>query len=206
MKRLIHGLALVAALAPLSWAQAQVSYSYLEGSFTFNEVDTGPLFGEEDAAGVDLQFSYEIERFLHLFGGYRFVDFDEQPLEQELAEFGVGFNLDLTANQSVFFNLSALTVDLTLEDPALGTLTADDDAVGFSIGYRETNHTRLEYTMSLDYVEFDEGDTSDTSMDISLQYEITPRLKVLGGIVFGGDDNNWRAGVRYYLPGRFNRE
>ena len=206
MKRLICGLALVAALAPLSWVQAQVSYSYLEGSFTFNELDTGPLFGEEDATGVDLQFSYEIERFLHLFGGYRFADFDDQPLEQELAEFGVGFNLDLSENQSVFFNLSALTVDLTLEDPVLGTLTADDDAIGFSIGYRETNHTRLEYTMSLDYIEFDEGNTSDTSMDMSLHYEITPRLKVLGGIVFGGDDNNWRAGVRYYLPGRFNRE
>jgi len=204
MKRLTHGIAIAAILVPFSWAQAQISYSYLEGSFTSNEVETG-AFGERDAVGVDLAISYEIESFLHLFAGYRLIDVDGLPLEQEAVETGVGFNFDFDENRNVFLNLSALTFDVELDDPTFGTVTGDDDGLGFAIGYRETNHTRLEFEISLDYVELDKANTSDRYMDMSLQYEITPRFKVLGGIRFGGDDNNFRAGVRYYLPNRLGQ-
>jgi hypothetical protein len=35
---------------------------------------------------------------------------------------------------------------------------------------------------------------------MSLQYRVTRHLKIIGGIQFGGDDDLFRVGVRYYLP------
>ena len=86
-----------------------------------------------------------------------------------------------------------------LDDPVLGSADGDDDGYGVSIGYREVNHTPLEFRLSIDHIALNDADTSDTTMDVSFQYELSNRFKILGGIQFGGDENIFRAGVRYYL-------
>jgi hypothetical protein len=36
-------------------------------------------------------------------------------------------------------------------------------------------------------------------MDVAMMYRLTQRLKLFGGVQFGGDEGIFRAGVRYYL-------
>lgn len=200
MKRFLYGFAAAAALLPMSWAQAQISYSYLEGALTVHEVDTS--FAEDEGAiGVGFKASYEVMPILHVFGGIQAAEFDDIDLQTTFVEAGVGTHYDFSETKSVFLNVSVLTTDLDLTDPVLGTLSADDDGYGVSIGYREVNHTPLEFRLSIDHYALNDADTSDTSMDISLQYKITQRLKILGGIQFGGEESIFRAGVRYYLGG-----
>lgn len=197
MKRLTLSMAAIAVLTPFSWARAELSYSYVHATAVVSEADTA--LGEEDGTGPAIDVSYEVLPWLHVFGGYKLIELDDLPLETETAHVGVGFNLDLTPDQSVFFDFSAGTVDVELVDPVLGTLTGDDDAYGFAIGYRERNTTRMEFTVSANYMELDMADTSDSFLKMSLEYEIKRRFKVLGGVTFGGEDSSWNVGVRYYL-------
>lgn len=201
MKRLTLGIVATAALAlPAHWANAQLSYSYVRAAVIGSEIDIPS--GGEDALGGELELSYDLLDFLHAFGGFSVIELNDLPLESEQAEIGVGFNLDLSPQQSVFFDLSLLSIDSELQT-GLAALNDSEEGYGASIGYRETNHTRLEFRVSADYIKFDEVDYSDTSIDLSMQYEVTPRFKVDGGINFGGDDSYLKIGVRYYLPGPF---
>jgi len=111
----------------------------------------------------------------------------------------------VTADKNLFVNLSVLTVELELRDPVLGTLKGDDDAIEAAVGWRETNHTPLEFGVSLNYREYDKSATNDKWMDLNFQYALSSRFKTVGGVRFGGDDNNWRIGLRFNLPDRFER-
>jgi hypothetical protein len=202
MKRWKNALAAAAALLPFSWAQAQISYSYIEGDLTVHEIDFAPLDREEDAIGGRFEASYELMSFLHVFGSYQYAELDDLDAQTNFAQVGVGVHYDFSEMSSVFANISAISADLELVDSTLGNLESDDDGYGVSFGYREVNHTPLEFGMSIDYVKFNDADTDDTMMNLALLYELTPRLKIIGGIQFGGDDNMVRAGVRYYLPSR----
>lgn len=198
MKRFVYGFAAAAALFPMSWAHAQISYSFLESALTVHEADSS--FGQDqDGIGFALRGSYEIMPILQVFGGLRFADFDDINVQTTFVEAGVGTHYDFSDTKSVFVNVSVLTTELDLDLPGLGTLSGDDDGYGVSIGYREINHTPMEFWISLDYVELNDSNTSETTMDVSLQYRLTQRLKIIGGFQFGGDDSYLRAGVRYYL-------
>ena len=204
MKGLIRGLTVLVFMAPISWARADISHTYVEGFVTRNQVETGALFGEEDAVGVDLAVSYEILRMMHVFGRIQYADFDDQPLEQTIAQIGIGYNWDVTADRNFFVNLALVNAELEVTVPTFGTLTGDTDAAEFAIGWRETNHTPLEFGVSVHYREYDDvAETNDKWMDLGFLYAINPRLSINGGIRFGGDDNNMRIGIRYYLPSRF---
>ena len=198
MKRFLYGLAAAAALFPVSWAQAQVSYSFLESALTVHEADTS--FGQDqDGIGLAFRGSYEIMPILQVFGGLRAADFDDLNIQTTFVEAGVGTHYDFSPTKSVFLNVSVLTTDLEIDLPGLGTASADDDGYGVSVGYREINHTPMEFWLSIDHVALNDSDTSETTMDVSLQYRLTQRLKIIGGFVFGGDDSYFRGGVRWYL-------
>lgn len=198
MKRFVYGFAAAAAFFPMSWAQAQISYSFLESTLTVSEIDTS--FGEDERGiGVDLRGSYEIMPILQVFGRIRAADFDDINLQTTLLEAGVGTHYDFSDTKSVFLNVSVLTTDLDIDVPGLGTLSGDDDGYGVSVGYREINHTPMEFRLSIDHVALNDSDTSETTMDIALMYRLTQRLKIISGIQFGGDEGIFRAGVRYYL-------
>ena len=203
MKGLIRGLAVVALLVPSAWARADISHTFVEGTVTRNQVQTGPLFGEEDAVGIDIAASYEILRMFHVFGRIQYAEFDDQPLDQTIGQIGVGYNWDISADRNFFVNLSVLNAELELNDPVLGALAGDTDAAEFSIGWRETNQTPLEFGISLHYREYDNaGDTTDKWMDMAFLYGLNDRFNIYGGIRFGGDDNNMRIGIRFYIPSR----
>ena len=198
MQRFLFGLAAAAALAPLSWAEAQISYSFMEGTFLASKVDT--TFGlEEDAIGAGFKGFYEVMSNLHVFGTIQYAEFDDIDLSTTLVTAGVGTHYDFSETKSVFLNVGVLTTEADLNVPGLGSLTGDDDGYVVSVGYREVNHTPLEFRLSIDHIALNDSDTSDTTMDISMQYELSRRWKLLGGIQFGGDENLLRLGARYYL-------
>jgi len=208
MKRFFFWLIAAAVLPAVSLAQsrAPISYSYVELTASTHQVEVAPDTNE-DAKGAGFSASYEVMSFLHVFGGYQTSEFDSFDLEADFLQVGVGAHTDFTDTKSGFVNVSGIKAEATLRDPMLGTVTTDNDGYGISLGYREINHTPLEFQLSIDYVNFDVpggGSTSDTTMSVGLQYAFTPRLKMLGGFQFGGDEDVFRLGVRYYWSPRNN--
>jgi hypothetical protein len=200
MKATTLGIVAGGLLCPISWAQAQISYSYLAANFAVTETDS--TFGEElDGKAAEFIGYYELLEFVHIFGAYKAGELNDEPLETQTFRAGVGLDLDLTPNQSVYLDIAALTIDADSQTD-LGTTSTDVDGYGASIGYRENNLTRLEFTASLDYVNYSDLDDTNTSISATLQYEINRRWRLEGGITFGGDDQSWRFGGRYYLRPR----
>ena len=66
------------ARAEMSYEDAltgpNLSYSYVEGSIFQN--NTGTAIGELDGKGAEAWFSYSVLKMLHVFGGTKYVDFD----------------------------------------------------------------------------------------------------------------------------------
>jgi hypothetical protein len=182
-------------------AAADLSYSYVEGGAGVSEVDTA--VGEQDSNDWDVVFSYEIMRFLHVFGGYGYSELDDLPVEEDVVHAGVGVNYDFSDRKSLYFNLAGITADAEL-DTGLGTISADDDGYSYSLGYREANN-RLEFGISAEHVEFSDSDYSDTWVSARLRYRITDRFQAGGTVNFAGDESGWKIDVRYYLPSRFDR-
>jgi hypothetical protein len=202
MKRSTSTLLVTVLLGAGPYARADVSYSYLQALWTGTEAGT-PL-GDLDGMGPEVSGSYEILRFLHVFGSYRMIELEDVSLETELFTAGAGLNWDFSDHQSVFFNLGGVEAQADLVTGG-GRIGADDTGYFYSIGFRETNNDRLEFTLSADHIEFDDSDSSDTSISMSLQYRMTRRFLFDGGVNFAGEDSFWKFGVRYYLPNRFDR-
>lgn len=202
MKRSTSTLLVTISLAAAPCANADVSYSYLQGAWTGTEASTA--LGEQDGMGPEVNASYEVLRFLHVFGGYRLIELDDISVETELFTAGAGVNYDFSDHQSVFFNLAGVEAQADLVT-GVGSIGVDDTGYFYSIGYRESNNDRLEFAISADHIEFDDSDSSDTSISMSLQYRITQRFRFEGGANFAGEDRFWKIGVRYYLPNRFDR-
>jgi hypothetical protein len=206
MKRFILWFIAAAVLPAVSLAQprAPISYSYVELTASTHQVEITSN-NTEDAKGGGFSASYEVMPFLHVFGGYQTSEFDSFDLEADFLQAGVGAHHDFTDTKSGFLNVSAIKAEATLTDPMLGSVTSDNDGYGISLGYREINQTPMEFQLSIDYVNFDVpggGSTSDTTMSVGLQYAFTPRLKMLGAFQFGGDEDVFELGVRYYWAAR----
>jgi hypothetical protein len=196
MRRLIFSLAVTIFAAPM--AQAQVNYTFIEATLTGNRVDTtGDM--TEDGVGAGFRGSYEFMPFLQVFGSIQYADYSDLNTETTLSQIGIGAHYDFSETKSGFLNIGAVTASADLAVPGFGSTNVDDNGYGISVGYREVNHTPLEFRLAVDYVHFNDADESDTSVDISLQYEIASGLKILGGYQFGGDEDVLRLGVRYYF-------
>jgi hypothetical protein len=197
MKASTLGMALTALLCPLSWASAQISYNYVQANVAVTSSDTS-LGSGLDGAAMTIGGYYELLDYLHLFGSYTAGELDDEPLETSEFRVGFGLDFDFSPRQSVYFDLAALSIDTDLTTP-LGVESSNIDGYGASIGYRERNQTRLEFTVSLDYADYADIDETDTSLSASLQYELNRRWRLEGGVSFGGDVEAWRFGARYYF-------
>ena len=200
MRHATLGIVAAVVLLHATGASAQLSYSYVRGAYLVTSTDND-LGTNLDGRAGEIGLSYEILNYLYAFGDYRKVELDNQPLTDKVLRAGVGFDLDLSPDQSVYFDLAALRYESEL-DTGTGTASGSNDGYGASIGYREKNRTRLEFDVSLDYVDLSDIDYTDTSVTMKLMYELRRRLKLEGIATFGGDEDRWGIGLRYYLPGR----
>jgi hypothetical protein len=196
MRRVIFSLVATMLAAPL--AQAQINYNFLEATLTGNRIDTtGDM--TEDGVGAGFRGSFEVMPYLQVFGSLQYADYSDLNVETTLTQLGVGTHYDFSDTKSVFLNVGALSADVETTVSGLGSISADDDGYGISVGYREVNDTPLEFRLAIDYVTFNDSNESDTSVDISLQYRISRGFKILGGYQFGGDEDMLRLGIRYYF-------
>jgi len=69
-------------------AGPDLSYSYVEGSIFQN--NTGTAIGELDGKGAEAWFSYSVLKLLHVFGGTKYVDFNDYSVNTTLVEVGAG--------------------------------------------------------------------------------------------------------------------
>jgi hypothetical protein len=185
-------------------ANAELSYSYLQGALFANSTDTPA--GEQDGVGGEFSASYEILSYLHVFAGTRYTELDDLPLDSTLIQAGVGVNYDPAPNKSLYFNLAAVSAEADLIAGGLGTISADDEGYAYAFGYREIGENgRIEFALSVEHMEFDQSAGSDTWIDMGLQFRVTPRFKIETAVRFVGDENAFKVGVRYYLPNRFDR-
>jgi predicted porin len=192
-------------LAAAVTARADLSYSYVEGSGLVNSTDTA-VGDDEDGKGGEAWVSYELISFLHLFGGAKYVEFDDLPVETTTVQAGVGLNYDFSPTNSLYFNVGAITSEADVVTPGGPTVGTDDDGVTYALGYREATKTgKTEFVVAAEHVDFSESDFSDTWLDMGLLFRVTPRLKVQAAVQFGGEENGVRVGVRYYLPNRLDR-
>jgi hypothetical protein len=198
MKLATLGLVAALTLLPASWASAQISYNYVRGAYQVYRADSD-LGTNLDGRGPQIGGAYEILSYLHAFADYYQLDLDDFPSTSRTLKAGVGFDLDLSADQSVYFDFSALRLDSDF-DTTSGTVSSNSDGYGVSIGYRETNQTRLEFDVRADYVKYSDTSYTDTSVTMSLQYELRRNLKIEGLATFGGDNEAYGIGIRYYLP------
>ena len=204
---MVRSLPTVCALCLLAAApaRADLSYSYVEASGLVNSTDTA-VGDDEDGTGAEAWVSYELMRFLHVFGGAKYVEFDDLPVETTTVQAGVGVNYDFSATNSVYFNVGAITASADTVTPGGPTVGTDDDGVTYALGYREATRTgKTEFVIAAEHVEFSESDFNDTWLDMGLLFRVTPRLKVQTAVQFGGEENGFKVGVRYYLPNRLDR-
>jgi predicted porin len=192
MKHATLGIVAALVLLHASGAHAQLNYSYVRGAYLVHRADSD-LGTNLDGRGPEIGVSYEILSFLHAFADYHVLKLDDFPVETDTTKAGVGFDLDLSPDQSVYFDFAALRQDSD---------NTSNDGYGFSIGYREKNQTRLEFDVRADYIKLSDSDYTDTSVAMSLQYELRRNLKIEGLARFGGDDESYGIGLRYYLPTR----
>ena len=189
----------VCLLAATPAAYADLSYSYLEGAVFDNSTDTS-VSDDEDGKGFEGRFSYDLLRFLNVYAGTKYTEFDDVPGDLTLIEAGAGVHFSPNPLASIYFTLGALTVD------AGGTtISADDDGYEYELGYREANKSgKIEFNLSAEHIEFNDADYGDTTVNLGLMFRATKRLKVTTSVQFAGDENAFKVGVRYYLPNRFD--
>jgi hypothetical protein len=191
----------VLGLLASSAARAELSYSYLDGAVAVTSEDTATL-GNQDGKTAEIDFSYDILPFLHVLASYDYSEYDDLPIEGDVLKAGAGVHYNPTANKSIFFNLTALTTTFDVVTP-LGTVSTDDDGLGYEFGYREINKNgRIEFLISAEHQELNDADVGDTWINMNLVFRATQRFKIFGGVTFAGDENAARVGVRYYLPNR----
>ena len=130
MKRSTSTLLVTISLAAAPCANADVSYSYLQGAWTGTEASTA--LGDQDGMGPEVSASYELLRFLHVFGGYRLIELDDISVETELFTAGAGVNYDFSDHQSVFFNLAGVEAQADLVT-GVGSIGVDDTGYFYSI-------------------------------------------------------------------------
>lgn len=201
MKHATLGIVAAAALLLTATAHAQLSYSYVRASYLVTNSDLGDLGTGLDGRAVDVAGSWEILDYLHAFASYRQNELDNLDLTTDESRAGVGFDLDLSPDQSVYFDFAAANYEANL-DTSFGSGNGSNNGYAVSIGYREKNQTRLEFDVHTEYLHLSDSDYTDTSITMGLQYELRRRLRIEASAAFGGDEDFWGVGVRYTFAGR----
>ena len=185
-------------------AGPDLSYSYVEGSIFQN--NTGTAIGELDGKGAEAWFSYSVLKLLHVFGGTKYVDFDDYSVNTTLVEVGAGWNYNPSPLTSMYFDIAAVSSTADSLTPAGPKIGVDDDGYTYLFGWRSANRSRkMEFNISAQHITYNKVDEPDTWINVGLLFRATNRLTVVTGVEFTGKENLFKAGVRYYLPNRFDK-
>jgi hypothetical protein len=182
-----------------------LSYSYVEGSLFKN--NTGTAIGELDGKGGEAWFSYSVLKLMHVFGGAKYVEFDDYSLNTTRVEAGVGVHYNPSPLTSMYFDVAAVTSSADPLTPGGPTIGVDDNGYTYLFGWRSTNVSRkMEFNISAQHISYSKTISEpDTWINMGLLFRATKRLMVVTEVQATGNENLFKAGVRYYLPNRFDK-
>jgi hypothetical protein len=184
-----------------------LSYSYVEGSLFQSKTDTA--VGNLGGKGAEAWFSYSVLKMLHVFGGTKYVDFDDYTVNNTLVEAGAGWNYNPSPLTSMYFDLAAVTSKADSLTPGGPTIGVDDNGYTYLFGWRSANKSRkMEFNLSAQHITYHKVDEPATWINLGLLFRTTNRLMVVTGVELTGNaakESLFKAGVRYYLPNRFDK-
>ena len=182
-RRILSGLAALAAALPLASHADVMDYSYAELGYIDAELDTDVGDVDVDGDGFALRGSLEVNPNFFVFAGYQDLDFDFN-VDASLLEVGAGGHWPLTDKIDIVGKLGIAKAEIDV-----GPFDADDD--GFLLGARVRGVVapKFELEGGFDYRDLDDaGD--DTTIVFEGRYFFIENIA--GGLsVSIGDDNTF---------------
>jgi hypothetical protein len=172
---------LLAASGPL-FAQDDISYNYIQGSWAHTEIDNDLV--DVDGDGFGIAGSLEVAPNWHIFASYGSYDLDFN-VDQDVTTVGGGYHTPLAPGMDLVLNLAYINVDSGGPGYSL-----DDDGLGMSLGLRMKLAPRWEVEGALEYVSLDDDETSISG---AAWYELTRNFSV--GVAAGVGDNTYDYGI-----------
>jgi hypothetical protein len=179
-RRILSGLAALAAALPLASHADVMDYSYAELGYLDGELDAGNA--DVDGDGFALRGSLAVHPNFFVFAGYQDLDFDFN-VDASLLEVGGGGHWPLTDKIDIIGKLG-----ITKAEVDVGPFDDDDD--GFLLGARLRGVVapKFELEGGFDYRDLDIGD--ETTLVFEGRYFFMEQLA--GGLsVSIGDDNTF---------------
>lgn len=187
-------MATMLGLAGTSTAHAELSYTYVEGSYFDIDIDDS----DADGDGFGIAGSAAITDLFHLFGNYATADLDGPgggDLDFDTWELGAGVNLTMAENLDFVGRLSYLNVEVDV--PGFGG--GDEDGYGLYGGLRGRVLESIELEGGIAYADFDNsGD--DTALALAGRYYFNDQVALGLSTEIGDDVTVWGINLRWELP------
>ena len=187
-RRILSGLAALAAALPLATHAETMSYTYAELGYVDADLDVGNFHVDGD--GFALRGSLAVHQNYFVFANYQDLSFDG-GVDTSLLEVGGGAHWPLTKTLDLIGK-----VGITKAELDSGRFDADDD--GFLLGARLRGiiAPKVELEAGFDYRDLDEaGD--DTTLVFDGRYFFLENLAGGATVAFGDDDKFLGLNLRY---------
>ncbi|HEX5788831.1 MAG TPA: outer membrane beta-barrel protein [Woeseiaceae bacterium] len=187
----MRALATILVLAATGPALAQdLSYNYLELTYSWTEIDAG--FADVDGDGFGFKGSLEVGDMWHIFAGIGQADLD-QGVDYDQIVIGGGLHTPIAPNMSLYLDLAYINVDAAGPGGSF-----DDDGLGTELGLRMWAMPQLEVRGALSYTDLGDSD-AQTGIEGAAWYEFSRNFAAGFGIGFTDDTSEYGLGLRYYF-------
>ena len=188
----------VLALLPASNTMSQdISFDYVQVTYTFDTVDLGASADEIEGNGIGLSLSLSFTPALALTFAVLDITFETfQGLNVDTAKattLGVTAHIPTASGSELFANLSALKADIAATD---NTGSTSDSDIGYdaNIGLRHLVNDKLELELGFSNVYvFDRG---DNSFNADARLYIRKRLTLGIGYITGDSVDSFSLNLR----------
>lgn len=148
----VHSILLAGMLAAPFAAQAEFSYTYLEGAYERVELDAV----SDNADGIGVRGKVAVADNVHLLGGVHSVEFDN--IDLDTWEAGIGYNRAVGPNVDFVGSLSYVNTDLSFNNQAFGRVGVDGDGYRADVGLRGAIAPVFELDGGIRHTDLDQGD------------------------------------------------
>ncbi|HTJ20382.1 MAG TPA: outer membrane beta-barrel protein [Steroidobacteraceae bacterium] len=187
-RRILSGLAALAAALPLASHAETMNYSYAELGYVDAELDGGGFHVDGD--GFALRGSLAVHPNYFVFANYQDLGFDG-GVDTSLLEVGGGGHWPLNDKVDIIGK-----VGITKAEIDAGRFDADDDGLLLGARIRGIVAPKFELEAGFDYRDLDEaGD--DTTIVFDGRYFFIDNLAGGLSVAIGDDDTLWGLNLRY---------
>ena len=187
-RRILSGLAALAAALPLASQAETMSYSYAELGYVDANLDVGSF--NVDGDGFALRGSLAVHQNYFVFANYQDLSFDG-GVDTTLLEVGGGGHWPLSDKVDIIGK-----VGITKAELDSGRFDADDDGFLLGGGIRARVAQEFELEGGLNYIDLsDSGD--NTSVYAAGRWYFTPAFAAGIEAELGDDVNTYGLGVRW---------